>query len=145
MNYVAVAIVAAFSFLTATSVQAQNRVKDCAAQWNALKEAKQTEGKSYREFQKGCLAKASQLSKDAGASDIKSDKPKKKRTAKAKSDTPESAPAKKSSPGREAATARRRECSAEWKADKAAGKVADGMKWPKYWSACNTRKKGAAA
>jgi hypothetical protein len=145
MNYVAVAIIAAFSFLAATSAQAQNRFKDCAAQWNTMKEAKQTEGKNYREFQKSCLSKASELSREAGAGDIKSDKPKKKRTAKAKSDQPKFDQAKKSSPGREAATARRRECSAEWKADKAAGKVADGMKWPQYWSACNTRKKGAAA
>jgi len=145
MNFLVVAIVAVFSVLAATSAQAQNRFKDCAAQWNTMKEAKQTEGKSYREFQKGCLPKSSELAKEAGASDIKTDKPKKKRTAKAKSDQPKSDQAKKSSPGREAAATRRRECSAEWKADKAAGKVADGMKWPKYWSACNTRKKSAAA
>jgi hypothetical protein len=145
MRNLAVVVTTLALLFGATSAQAQNRFKDCAAQWNTMKEAKQTEGKSYREFQKGCLSKASQLSKEAGASDIKTDKPKKKRAAKAKSDQPKSDQAKKSSPGREAATARRRECSAEWKADKAAGKVADGMKWPKYWSACNTRKKGAAA
>jgi hypothetical protein len=147
MKAIFAATIAAFTFVffAGSSAQAQSRFKDCAAQWNALKEAKQTEGKSYREFQKGCLSKASELSKEAGASDIKTDKPKKKRTAKAKSDQPKSDRARKISPGREAATARRRECSAEWKADKAAGKIADGMKWPKYWSACNTRKKGVAA
>ena len=33
-------------------------------------------------------------------------------------------------------------CSAEWKQAKAGGKVEAGMKWPKFWSACNTRLKG---
>jgi hypothetical protein len=37
--------------------------------------------------------------------------------------------------------ARERACAAEWKADKAAGKIPAGMKWPQYWSACNKRKK----
>ena len=38
---------------------------------------------------------------------------------------------------------RQKKCGAEWKADKAVGKVAAGMKWPQYWSACNKRLKGA--
>jgi len=49
------------------------------------------------------------------------------------------APAAKS--GRQALLARQRACGAEWKADKAAGKVPAGMKWSKYWSECNKRKK----
>jgi hypothetical protein len=35
-----------------------------------------------------------------------------------------------------------KKCGAEWKAAKAAGKIAKGMKWPQYWSACNKRLKG---
>ena len=31
--------------------------------------------------------------------------------------------------------ARERACGADWKADKAAGKIPAGMKWPQYWSA----------
>ena len=50
-------------------------------------------------------------------------------------------PAAKPSPGHEAMVARERACGAEWKADKAAGKIQEGMKWPQYWSACNKRKK----
>jgi len=49
----------------------------------------------------------------------------------------------KLSAGRQAAIARQRACGAEWKADKEAGKIAAGMKWPKYWSDCNKRKKAA--
>jgi len=54
---------------------------------------------------------------------------------------PAAAPAAKPSPGHEAMVARERACGAEWKADKAAGKIQAGMKWPQYWSACNKRKK----
>ena len=125
-----------------TPAHAQNRFKDCAAQWKA---ANQTDGKNYREFQKGCLSKSSELAKEAGADDVKPAKPRKKRLAKAKSATSISSDAKKPSPAREMAATRRRECSAEWKADKAAGKITNGMKWPQFYSACNARKKGAAA
>lgn len=44
----------------------------------------------------------------------------------------------------EAFKQRRTECSAEWKAAKVAAKT-DGQTWPKFWSACNTRLKSAAA
>ena len=40
-----------------------------------------------------------------------------------------------------AARERQKKCGAEWKEAKAAGKTA-GMKWPQYWSQCNTRLKG---
>lgn len=45
--------------------------------------------------------------------------------------------------GQLAARERQKKCAAEWKADKAAGKIASGMKWPQYWSACNKRLKSA--
>jgi len=38
---------------------------------------------------------------------------------------------------------RQKKCAAEWKEMKAAGKIEKGMKWPKFWSACNKRLKGA--
>ena len=40
---------------------------------------------------------------------------------------------------------RQRKCGAEWKEMKAGGKVADGLKWPKFWSQCNARLKGSTA
>jgi hypothetical protein len=45
--------------------------------------------------------------------------------------------------GQLAAHERLKKCGAEWKEAKAAGKIENGMKWPKYWSACNKRLKGA--
>ncbi len=46
-------------------------------------------------------------------------------------------------PGQMAARERMHKCAAEWKEAKAAGKIEKGMKWPKYWSACNKRLKTA--
>src|SRR6185437_5348327 len=46
-------------------------------------------------------------------------------------------------PGQLAASERMKKCAAEWKEAKAAGKIEKGMKWPKYWSACNKRLKAA--
>ena len=40
-----------------------------------------------------------------------------------------------------AARERMAKCSLEWKEAKAGGKIEAGMKWPKYWSACNKRLK----
>jgi hypothetical protein len=37
--------------------------------------------------------------------------------------------------------ARQKQCGEQWRADKTAGKVQDGQKWPQYWSACNKRLK----
>jgi hypothetical protein len=53
--------------------------------------------------------------------------------------------AKKQTPGQIAAHERMKKCGAEWKEEKAAGKVAKDMTWPKYWSDCNKRMKGQGA
>lgn len=53
-------------------------------------------------------------------------------------------PKKPPSPGQVALRERQKKCGAEWKAAKAAGKIEKGMKWPKFWSACNKRLKSAA-
>jgi hypothetical protein len=126
---------ALFGLLMASPVQAQSRMKACADEWNAMKAANQTAGKKYRDFQKECLARSAAA---PGA-----------RTATGPATTPAAAPttpaaaptAAKGGGGRQAMVARERACGQEWKADKAANKVAAGMTWPKYWSECNKRKK----
>ncbi len=52
-------------------------------------------------------------------------------------------PKKPPTAGQLAARARQKECGAEWKAAKSAGKIEKGMTWPKYWSACNKRLRAA--
>jgi hypothetical protein len=117
----------------------QSRLKACAEEWRGLKAANQTAGKTYRAFSKECLSRAS-----AGAPSTEAPKAGGKRKA-AKDDattTQAGAPAKS---GRQAAAERRRACGAEWKAEKEAGKVVAGMTWPKFYSACNQRRKAQGA
>jgi hypothetical protein len=64
-------------------------------------------------------------------------------TAAAQTEKKAEKPKKEPSAGMQAMRDRQKKCGAEWKADKAAGKIEKGMKWPKYWSACNKRLKGA--
>jgi len=56
-------------------------------------------------------------------------------------DAKEAKPAKTMSAAQSALRDRQKACGAEWKAVKASGKAEAGMKWPKFWSACNTRMK----
>jgi hypothetical protein len=103
----------------------QNRMQACAAEWKTMKAANQTGGKTYRAFQKECLGRTAAA--PAGVPPLGQP-----------AATPKAA---KASGGRQAMLARERACGAEWKAAKAGGTVPAGMKWPKYWSECNTRKK----
>jgi hypothetical protein len=103
-------------------------LKECAAQWDQMKAANQTGGMKYRDFTKQCMTGAA----PAAAAPAPA--------------TAAPAPAAGAKPatglsGRQAMIARERACGAEWKADKAAGRIPAGQKWPQYWSACNTRKK----
>jgi len=107
----------------------QSRMKSCAAEWKSMKEANQTAGKTYRAFQKECLARNAA-------------NPLAPATAPATTPAASGAAAKKSAGGgRQAMLARERACGEEWRAAKAAGTVAAGTKWPQYWSECNKRKK----
>jgi hypothetical protein len=45
------------------------------------------------------------------------------------------------SPAQAAMYARERQCGAQYRAEKAAGKIPAGQTWPQYWSACNKRMK----
>jgi hypothetical protein len=122
---------ALFGLVAASPVHAQGRMKACADEWKTMKEANQTAGKTYRNFRKECLARKTAAPGTSPAASAETP------AGKAKS--------AKSGGGREAARSRQRACGEEWKADKAAGKIAAGMKWPKYWSECNKRKKAEGA
>jgi hypothetical protein len=64
-------------------------------------------------------------------------------TAQPAPDKKDAKPKKEPSAGMQAMRERQKKCGAEWKEAKAAGKIEKGMKWPKYWSDCNKRLKGA--
>ncbi len=57
----------------------------------------------------------------------------------------EGASKRQATPGQLAVRERAKKCGAEWQEAKAAGKIDKGMKWPKFWSACNKRLKAAGA
>ncbi len=112
-------------------------MKECAAEWDKMKTAKQTGGMKYRDFSKQCMAGTAAPSAPTAAPATATPAPPAATPAPA---TTTAKPATGSA-GRQAMIARERACGAEWKADKAAGKIQAGMKWPQYWSDCDKRKK----
>jgi hypothetical protein len=114
--------------------------KECGAKYQAAKAAGTLNGMKWNDFRKA------QCGADA-APPAAAEKPAPTPPATAEKPAPKPAPAagepgaKPVSPGRAAMIARERACGADWKADKAAGKIPVGMKWPQYWSACDKRKK----
>jgi len=121
-----------FAF-SATSSFAQNKTsKACEEEWRANKAANQAAKITEKAYVAKCRA-------DAGKPAAAAPTP----AAAAPTAATKMAPAatKKPADGRQAEYARERACAADWKADKAAGKVPAGMTWPKYWSACDKRKK----
>jgi hypothetical protein len=112
-------------------------MKECAAEWDKMKTAKQTGGMKYRDFSKQCMTGT------AAAPSAPTAAPATAAPAPAATPAPATTTTKPAtgSAGRQAMIARERACGAEWKADKAAGKIQAEMKWPQYWSACDKRKK----
>jgi hypothetical protein len=125
MGSVALLLIAAGSVVPAMAQQKTE--KACRAEWQAHKaenQAKKITEKAYvAECRKGAAAKPAATT-----------------TKKTSKSTPTAA---KSKGGHEAEVARERACAQDWKAEKAAGKVPAGMKWPQYWSACDKRKKAS--
>lgn len=115
----------------AAAETAQDRMKACSTEWNAAKAAgKVKEGESWPAFFKDCNARLMEKS-DAAAKAAES----KSTTAK-----PAPAPAAAASTGK----SRQAQCSEEWQAAKAAGKVPKDQTWPKFYSECNARLSGTA-
>ncbi|HWV54823.1 hypothetical protein [Pseudorhodoplanes sp.] len=101
----------------------------------------------------GAVAQTTPPAKEAtGQSDAKS-KSTEDRKAKAEERKAKRAEAKKeraekkakASAARAAVRDRQKQCGAEWREAKKAGKIEKNMTWPKFWSACNTRLKPKAA
>jgi hypothetical protein len=122
--------------LSATPSFAQKKtVKACEEEWRANKAANEAAKITEKAYVAKCRAEAE---KPAAATTTTP-------APAAPAATAKTAPTatKKPADGRQAEYARERACGADWKADKAAGKVPAGMTWPKYWSECNKRKKAA--
>jgi len=110
-------------------------LKECAAQWDQMKAANQTGGMKYRDFTKQCMSGAAPApSTPVTAAPAPT-------TAAPAPAAGAATPTATGKTGRQAMIARERACGADWKADKAAGRIPAGQKWPQYWSECDKRKK----
>ncbi len=128
-----VAALAGAAALAPVAAQAKT-MKECAAEWDKMKAAKQTGGMKYRDFSKQCMA--------GGAAPVgAAPAPATPTTAAPLPSAGAATPSAAGKTGRQAMVARERACGAEWKADKAAGRIPAGQKWPQYWSECDKRKK----
>ena len=130
---VIVAALASAAALAPVAAQAKT-MKECAAEWDKMKAANQTGGMKYRDFTKQCMS--------GGAAPVgAAPAPAAPTTAAPAPAAGAATPSAAGKTGRQAMIARERACGAEWKADKAAGKIQPGMKWPQFWHECDARKK----
>ena len=156
----ATAVFAAVAFSGPAFAQA-NVMKECGAQYQTAKAGNALAGKTWNQYLAECRTRVSAtpaaatapaapaataapaanplkpvaVAPAAPAAPVVAAKP------AAPAATPTAAPA---GGGKAAMIARERECGAEWKAQKVELiKATPGLKWPQYWSACNTRLKAA--
>jgi hypothetical protein len=124
------------------AAHADNAMQVCGAKYQAAKTAKTLPaGQTWNQFLAQCRTTLPKTTATTPAKPVApaaaAAKP-----AVAKVATPK-APrvAGQPSAAQSAMYARERQCGTQWKADKAAGKIPAGTKWPQYWSACNKRMK----
>ena len=139
----------------ATTVAVDNKafLKKCSDDWKAMKASSTVpEGLTWRQF-----VTAKCVVEGAAAPTMVAAKKTKKKAAVAEVAPSEPTADSETKPvklvdkngkaftaGQLAAHARARTCGAKWRAEKAAGTLEDGAKWPQYWSTCNTELKTAS-
>ena len=143
-----IALVVWVGMLT-SPVWAENAMQVCGAKYRAAKANKSLPaGQTWTQFLAQCrstltpaaapAASASPASASASGSSHSTHRPS---TTAAAPAAAAGAPRQQTA-GMAAAHDRQRRCGAQWRADKAAGKIPAGQTWPQYWSQCNTRLKG---
>jgi hypothetical protein len=130
----------------APAFAADNAMKVCGAKYQAAKTAKTLPaGQTWNQYLAQCRASlpkpaAVTPTKPVVATAVKpavAAKPAPTRVAVVKTPRTPGQP----SPAQAAMYARERQCGAQYRADKAAGKLPAGQTWPQSWSACNKRMK----
>ena len=139
----------------ATTVADNNKtfIKKCSDDWKVMKASKTVpEGLTWRQFVTAkCIVEG-----QAAPTTVAAMKTKKKVAVEVTAPSEPTASdetkpvklvdknGKAFTAGQLAAHARARTCGAKWRAEKAAGTLAQGAKWPQYWSACNSELKSAS-
>jgi len=139
VGVVCAAVAGSLVMLSVPATAQQKTEKQCRDEWKAAGGRKAT-GKTEKDYVAGCHVTAG-AKPAAPAAAPAAGAPAKPATTTAKPTTPKSTSTPKATGGREAMIARERACGKDWKADKAAKKIPQGMTWPKYWSECDKRKK----
>ena len=118
-----------------------NVMKECAAKYQAAKAAKTLPaGQTWMQYLAACRGTtaapvAASATKTTAARTVAT-------STVTKTNAPVAARAPgQRTPGQIAEVSRQKQCGAQWKADKAAGKTGT-QTWPQYWSACSKRLKG---
>ncbi len=136
LKMVMVAAMLAGVGMAAPAAAADNAMQVCGAKYQAAKAGKTLPaGQTWPRFLAACRGT---LSKTPSATPAAVAKPAASAPAKVAA-VPKVAG--QQSPAQVASRSRLKQCSQNYQADKAAGKLA-GQTWPKYYSACNTRLKG---
>ncbi len=130
--------------------------KDCGKQWKAIKDAGTEGTQKKKDFVAACLTKAGIVmtpkadtkAMDAKATDAKmADEPTPPEPTVAAATpakaTTTDATAKPRTAGQLAMDKRIKECGVLWQKSKGADGLVNGLKWPQYWSQCNTKMKAA--
>jgi hypothetical protein len=135
---------------TAAADPADAAKKDCNKQWKALKDAGTEGTQKKKDFVGACLTKAGIVvpaKLDAKAADTaKADEPtppEPTATAAATAAKTTDVNGKARTPGQLAMDKRIKECGVLWQKSKGADGLVNGLKWPQYWSQCNTKMKAA--
>lgn len=123
--------------LGASAHAANDVMKECGAKYQAAKANNTLGGKNWNQFLAAC--RGGTAAPVAAAKPVAAPAPVARTVAAAK---PASHLPGAQSPAMQAMHDRQRKCGQMWSADKAAGKIPAGQKWPQYWSACNTKLKG---
>jgi hypothetical protein len=123
------------AMVAAALVMAGPQVQSAMAQTTPAKD-----GAAKSDIKSDAKSKSEATTKPEGKSSA-ADERKAKRAAakKARADKKE-----KASAARAAVRDRQKQCGAEWREAKKAGKLEKNQTWPKFWSACNARMKAKA-
>ena len=126
--------------------------KQCGKEWKAIKDAGTEGTQKKKDFVAACLVKAGIVmtpkvdAKPAdtakAADEVTPPEPTVAAATPAKATTTD-ATAKPRTPGQLAMDKRIKECGALWQKSKGADGLVNGLKWPQYWSQCNTKMKAA--
>ncbi|PSJ63696.1 hypothetical protein [Pseudaminobacter soli (ex Li et al. 2025)] len=142
--------------LAANTSAAQSVTKACSAKYEAAKKANSLHGQTWPQFLHSCStamkgtntppAKAPPANKSPSSVPAPATQQPTEKQAMARfqyaAETNTATPGGAAMKPREMGFRQRvHECKAEWKADKAAGKIQPGQGWRDYWKACDVRLK----